>query len=223
MYEAYATTIEIITIIASILAFTFAFISLFRINGKEKTAKYQLMLIAIGYLFWGIAEMTWWYYNRAFGTMPSTSDIFWAIGYTFIVTGLAWVTLKLYKKANHLKRGIALLLLLGIPAIIGLTHIYTTCTITTSAEQCVSQAYSIVSGAILLLLVSIYAQFHQLKKVGTTLTLLSLAFLVDFLADITYSLTLPEQMLGVLGLAADTGYATGYILSAIAFYILSRK
>lgn len=216
----------IITILAATTAI-FAIKTLLKISTKKKTEftttlKKIIILITIGYISWTGAEIIW----TLTETMnieiiiPEIADILWTAGYPFLMIGFGWLTLDLFTKKQQKTKAIALLITLTILFTLAISAIVKTCPITEG--RCVDYTYSVLSITLFILITSINTLLAEIPRLTLPFTLIGVSFFTDFIADITYATSSIE--LYTLPIAiADGIYAISYLLTTIAFYMLSKR
>jgi len=222
--------------IFAILTFIFASLLLYKIIGHKegilhkKTLVIIFSFLAVGFLFDTAAELAWDFTQYILKESPELgiADVLWIIGHLLVLAGFAYFAAYVRKQYGKLKKGLILIVTAGaIPAlaIYYLIHNFALGQqIGKSAfEIFIDYFYPIVSALILVSTLSVYLFFRELKEIGTPMLLFAARAVFVFAADMTYTYYSSKGVYGILGVLSDGFFGIGYVLSALAFYLLIKR
>lgn len=233
--EEYQNILYSLIDIFAVLTVIFAFLLLYEIiKYKEKRYRKALvivfLLVSIGFLFNGAAELAWSFISSILKMSPELGipDILWIIGELLVLSGFAYFAVFMYKEYGKLKKGLTII---AIASIASASIIYYLISNFMTGQQAGKSAfeifigyfYPIASTLILISTLSVYLFFRELKEIGRPLILFALSRAFTFGGDTLYTYYIWNGTYGVPGVLSDGFYIIEYMLSALAFYLLLRR
>ncbi|MBU0461974.1 MAG: hypothetical protein KJ574_05290 [Nanoarchaeota archaeon] len=220
-----------------IFCFVFALktFSIIRRQRKEPAVKEMLskvfLLFAIGIALWSVSELGWDIWTRLAGSLPpavSWLDTFWICGYFFIIPAFAYFNIFMLEKHENQKKGLTVLAAAAI-----LIAVFTYFVMARFAIPAIGGSdplqlfvylfYSIGSGIMVVLSVSVYTFFKEVEAISKPLVLLAIGAGATYFGDMLYAHYLLNNVYGWSGVFSDLFYAIGYGTWALALYLFSSR
>lgn len=222
------STLELIIVIFAFLAAFFGLWvinALFRNKLKDLFSDTQFFIfffLVFGYSLYALGEVTWFLIFNLFeiysvGSMP---DIYWVTGMVLMVVSLLVLNGRLYARYGTGRSSIALLLF-GAVLLFGVLFY-----VSVVGGGLLEYYYAAMSTLLVVASAPLFIFYRSLRDAGAFEAKLVYLFFGNmcFLAtEFIYVYTVPREIYGMLGALADSLYALGYFLSALAFITLLLK
>lgn len=201
---------------------------LFRKNSREKfngTIRFIFTTLTAGYIFFALAELSWYLIFDVFNQLPSVSmpDFYWVVGDIFLLLG--FTTFSIYMHKQHGNWGKSTFLIILTLAIFSGVLFYLSImspgsTNNDSAMVFLSYFYPLVSSLILISSTNIYLFFDKIDKFKTSLLLFMVANASFLSADLLYVYYVVKGGYGLPGIISDSLYILAYLLCCGSFLSL---
>lgn len=189
------------------------------------TIRFIFTALTIGYIFFALAELSWYLIFDVFNQLPSVSmpDFYWVVGDIFLLLG--FTTFSIYMHKQHGNWGKSTFLIILTIAIFSGVLFYLSIMDPGSVKSdsglvFLSYFYPLVSSLILISSTNVYLFFDKIDKFKTSLLLFLIANLGFLLADLLYVYYAVKGGYGLPGIISDSLYVLAYLLCCGSFLSL---
>lgn len=225
-------TETIIGIATSILALATLFFCLKTAKNVQRASKNDityalrkiLLTITAGYLIWSAAEITYAYLTlKGITEIGTAADLFWILGYAFVITGFLWLCGFIFKQQEELADGALKLAITLLVILFAAANILRKAIIAqpVTAETAYLYFYPLASITLITITITTLRWFSN-TALFTPFSLLTAGFGFDLIGDIIYSYAEARSIQELITIS-DAAYAIGYLFPAIGFYLLTKK
>lgn len=193
-------------------------------NGITYQLRKILLTITTGYLIWSVAEITYTYLTFTGVAEPGTAaDLFWILGYAFVVTGFIWLCGFTFKQQDELADGALKLSITTLTILFIAANVLRTAIIgePVTADNIYLYFYPLASIALIIVTSTTLRWFNN-TPLFAPFSLLTTGFVFDLIGDIIYAYA-EARTVQELTMISETAFAIGYLFPAIAFYLLTKK
>ncbi|PIN87176.1 hypothetical protein COV19_00805 [Candidatus Woesearchaeota archaeon CG10_big_fil_rev_8_21_14_0_10_44_13] len=233
--EQYQIYLLLLVDLFAVLTAAFATLTVIRIWRKKSQENVKdflinvFIMLAAGYILYAIAELSWNIIGQRTGqtTFVGFPDYFWIAGVVMVFSGFLYFSYKMYQRHGSLQKGISIMSIATAFSYLIIYYLISNFILgaqagETSFEIFLDYFYPISSAAIFIISLSTYAFFRRLETLGRPLLFLVLYNASSFCGDMLYTYYSWNDIYGMPGLLSDGFYTLSYILSFVAFLMISR-
>ncbi len=215
---------NIANVIAILLASGFA-VRVWLSNTDDQFLNMFWGLLALGLVFWAVAEILWLYFSYAEAEVPfpSWADVFWLIGYVPITGAFLWRHSRLRITQTLLQKAINFLIAASFISAAGVYVLWPTITAFDPEkflESLLSLAYPLTDMVLIILILRLFFS-TQTGRFAITWQLLGLGFLAMAISDLMFSygdwngIYYPDGNPNLFSIVLDVLYYNSYLLIAV--------
>jgi hypothetical protein len=189
------------------------------------TVRFIFTALTIGYVFFALAELSWYLIFNVFNQLPSVSmpDFYWVVGDVFLLLGFITFSFYMHREHGNWSKS-SFLIIFSLVVIFGVIF-YLSMVDLTSVEKnsgvvFLSYYYPLVSSLILISSTNVYLFFDKIDKFKTSLLFFMIANIGFLIADLLYIYYSANNIYGLPGILSDVLYIITYLLCSGSFLFL---
>ena len=196
------------------------------LNVLKKAAHRVFFFLAIGMLLFASAEIIFGMLSLlGYMTDVSIADIFWTVGYFFLVAGyglFAYTMHKLhgYKTKSKVVLGLVTVVSAAVVYYLILNYIVPA---ESFAETFISYFYPIASTVVFILAITVFFFLKHLDKMGKALFYLASFSVFDFIGNVLYTYVIGQNIYGLIGILSDSSFVLSYVAMIMGLSLLLKS
>lgn len=197
-------------------------------TGIKKNFFIIFSILAIGYLFNSLAELTW-HFLSLIGHSPELTypDFFWITGFVFLIAGFFYFSVYMSVKEEVFSKWLMSVIGISLGLSIFLFYIIKNFIVLDAGASGLSifiaYFYPIAGAFVLILSLSVYRFFSGINSFGKPILFLAIAALFTFVGDMLFTYYSFQDVYGFIGFLSDSFYAISYFCSFFGFFSLYKN
>lgn len=189
------------------------------------TMRFVFTALAIGYVLFGLGELSNYLIFDVFKQLPSVSmpDFYWVLGQILVLCGFITFSVYLHKQYGNWTKFFALIFL-ALILITGIWYFLFSLDLSLlgggNAKIFLGYFYPLTSSFILVASINIFLFFNRIDYFRTSLTLFLLANVALLSADLLFAYYMIKGGYGWVGVFSDSFYILTYLLCSLSFLSL---